>query len=366
MEFNVSGIKFTKEDLSTVLLTDIRAGSISHSHFFHILPGSKRAILLLRAGDFIEQSFITKYLERGMVSLFQLEIVTQEDINIYKEFWAELKKSRSEKDLFSHRDSILKKVVLDFWSGEEKSFLSYVIATFDEFYFYPDHVMDKFQSISMVLYSRALLASSLSTLVALVNNYLDYNFIKDFYNTCFIMDYSLVEYGQFHYTVSMACEAERKLPGSGIDLLVRMNRSEGEKQLFLNHPELSHEFASTQLEHFRNPEVIDLLLTHHEKQDGKGFPNGYAYTAISDAETLLAFCDNMIPFAEHFFEKGDGNRILNHGYYELTKLEKKELLPIRKIMHRWLTMMNWSLDEIGSESHIDSADLEHIGEVSNS
>jgi hypothetical protein len=355
MSFNVGGIKFTKDELSTIALTEIRAGSISHSHFFHLLPGGRRAILLLRAGDYIEQSFITKYLEKGMMSLYQLEVVSQEDIDEYKTFWQDIRSSKSEKELFRGRDKVLNKIVSDFWSGEEKSFLSYVIACFDEFYFYPDHVMDKYQSISMVLYSRALLASSLSTLTALTNSYLDYNFIKDFYNTCFIMDFSLVEYGTFHYTISMACEAERKLPGSGLELLVKMNRSEGERQLYLNHPELSHEFGLTQVEKFSNPEVLDLLLTHHEKYDGSGFPKGYRYTAISDAETLLSFCDYMIPFAEHFFEKGDGNKILNHGYFSLSKLERKDLLPIKKIMHRWLVMMNHSLADIGSDSQVSEA-----------
>ncbi len=58
MEFNVKGITFRKDELSTIDLDKIEVNTISRSHFFFIPANGKTAILLLRAGDFVEQEFV--------------------------------------------------------------------------------------------------------------------------------------------------------------------------------------------------------------------------------------------------------------------------------------------------------------------
>ena len=335
MDYDVKGIRFKEDDLQTISVSDLNAGSISRSHIFFLLQGSSKAILLLRAGDYIEQSFINKYIEKGVMHLWQLEIAKLTDINKYKDLLEKLSHSQNSGNQLEVKDQILRAVTSDFYISDEKTFLSFVIACFDTFYLYPVHVINQYQEVSMTLYSRALLTSSVSVLASLVNGYLDYYYMRDFYNVCFIMDYSLVEYSSYHFTTAMACEAERKEPGTGLLLLKQMNRSAGEEQLFLNHPIISYEYALEYQDQFKYPEIQNFIKFHHEKKDGSGFPEGLCYSVLSDAETILSFCDNLIPFSEHFFACGDGQLILKEYLKELNFLKKGYLLPITKIKSRW-------------------------------
>lgn len=333
------------DDLNSVPLVDLKANSISRSHLIHMLPGNRKAMILLRAGDYIEQSFITKYLEKGMVNIYELPIVDPDELAAYRGFLARLKVCKTEREKFMVRDEIIKHLAIDFYKNEKSSFLNFVVACFDEFYIYPNLTMDRFQNVSMVLYSRALLTSTVSVIATLTNNFVDYDYLKDFYNTCFIMDYGLVEYELFNYTISMACESERKEPGTGLNLLKRMRRSEGEIGLFKNHPEVSFEYAQTHSQMFKNPEVINMVKFHHEKVDGSGFPKGIAYSALSDAETLLSFCDYMIPFSEHEFALGDGHTIMFDYFEHLKTFDGQPLLPILKVINNWDAIMKWAIEQ---------------------
>ena len=342
MEFNVKGITFNKDDLSTVSLSDIKEDTISRCHYIHLLPGDRGALVLLRAGDYIEPEWIIKYRDKGLNSVYQIEVCSEEDLVEYKSMWRELKLARHQKEEFLLRDKIIKKVAQDFWVSDKKCFLSFVIACFEEFNIYDEVVINKYQRITMVLYHRAFLTSSISTLTALCNGYVDYKFIKDFYNTTFIMDYGLIEYENYNYALSLASESERNDPGSGIRCLEKYNRSESEKVLFVGHPNISYEFALNFKDQFNSPEILEVIQMHHEKCDGSGFPNGYSYSGMSDTETLLMFCDYFIPFKEHVFTFGDGDEILNDYFEKLNNFEGKYLLPINKLMANWKMMMNWA------------------------
>ena len=338
------GITFKKEDLIQINLADVKTQTISRSHFFHQLPGNK-FMPLLRAGDFVEPGFISHYLERGMLKLAQLDMVRDEDLVSHKTAWRDLKKALTEKDRFQQRDRILRKIARDFWSNNDKSFLSFVIAAFEEFYVYPPHILDHLQKESSLLYTRSLLIGAVSSITALINGYVDYSFIKDFYNTAFIMDYGLVDFGNFNYVLSLACEAERNSPGSGLQVMKKYNRSKGEIAVFQNHPLISFERAMEQKEMFTHRELTHFIKFHHEKTDGSGFPNGYGYSCMSDAETMLIFCDHFIPFKEHTFNLGDGKLIVKDYFEDLKQMEGAHLLPIRKLIQNWQKAMDWMIRE---------------------
>ncbi len=346
MTVKVNGIEFNKEDLKKVSLSEVKTQTISRAHFFHTLPGDNH-LSLLRAGDFVEPSFISHYLDKGMLTLQQLDIINDEDLNNYKSAWRELRTAKTENQKIVQRDFILEKIAKDYWLTDEKSFLTFVIAAFEEFYIYPPHILDHVQKESSLLYTRALLISALSSIAALVNGYLDYWFIKDLYNTAFIMDYGLVDFGNFNFVMSLACEAERNKPGTGIETMKKYRRSEGEVQVFKNHPIISYERAKEQEEHFTYPEVINFIKFHHEKTDGSGFPEGHSYSAMSDAETLLIFCDYLVPFKEHVFKHGDGKLIVKDYFDNLKNIEDGYLLPILKMIHNWEDCMTWALGKKG-------------------
>ncbi|MFT6633102.1 MAG: hypothetical protein ACJAS4_003071 [Bacteriovoracaceae bacterium] len=346
MEFNVKGITFKLEELTTIKLSEIPTQTVSRAHYFHLLPSNKKAVLLLRAGDFVETAFVDKYIGKGLESIYQLEIINEDDLNFYKSKWASLKNARTQKDQFLIRDEIMGQLAQDFWASKEKSFLSFVIACFEEFYIYPPKVLDKYQEVSMILYTRALLISSVSCAVSLSNNYVDYHFIKDFYNTSFIMDFGLIEFGTFNFMMSMACESERNKPGSGLLLLENKGRSKIEIQAYKEHPNVSYRAVSEYKSLFTYPEVLENIKMHHEKYDGSGFPNGYYYTAMSDTETLLTFCDYMIPFEEHIFSKGDGHQILSQYFEKIKLIDDEHKLPVNRLITNWESVMAWAIKDI--------------------
>ncbi len=343
MNYNVNGIAFSKEDLKTIALKDIKVNSISRSHLFYIPPKGKNAFLMIRAGDFIEQEFVDKYSAKGMESVWELQVATPEEINEFELILRSLDSSKNEKERLIISESIVKKFGEKYWKESESSFLSFALTCFDHYYFLDQSVVDKMHKTSMTLYSRAILSAAISVMSCLVHRVVDAYFIKDLYNAVFIMDYGLLDADEFSYTLSLACETERNNPGQGMVYLEENNRSEQEKKLFRSHPIVSAEYIESQKGKFHNPEVTDIIRYHHEKADGSGFPVGFSYSAMSDMETFLTFSDYMVPFGEHIFQKGDGVFVIKKAFALLSENDDLSMIPVNKIMTRWESAMNWAI-----------------------
>ena len=206
-----------------------------------------------------------------------------------------------------------------------------------------DELALNIQEESVTLYSRAMLCSSLCIIISLMNRIADPYFLKDLYNAVFIMDYGLIADGQFNYSISIACEMERKKPGTGLPYLKKVKRSIAEQKIFTSHPEKSAAFLQSRKELFFNVEVIDTVLYHHEKKDGSGFPCGIAYSAMTDMETFLNFVDHMISFDEYYFMKGDGSLVIKETFNNL--LNNSKDLPVEHIIERFQSCINWCESE---------------------
>ena len=361
MNYNVNGIAFSKEDLETIDLTEIKVNSISRSHLFYIPTKGKNAFLLIRAGDFIEQEFVDKYTAKGMQSVYELHVANPLEIEIYDSMLRSLDSAKNEKDRQRIGESIAKKFGQDYWQENESSFLTFALTCFDHYYFLDDAAVDKMHKTSMTLYSRAIIGAAISVMSCLIHRIVDPYFIKDLYNTVFIMDYGLLDADEFTYTLSIACETERNNPGQGSTYLENSKRSDKEKNTFKMHPQISADYVETQKGKFFNPEVVDIIKYHHEKADGTGFPNGFSYSVMSDMETFLMFCDFMVPFGEHIFQKGDGINVIKNAFTVLGENEQMNSVPVKKIMAKWKSVMDWAVVEIIEEEEEteenDSADL---------
>jgi hypothetical protein len=343
MNYNVNGIAFSKEDLETIDLSQIKVNTISRSHLFFIPSNGKNAFLMIRAGDFIEQEFIDKYAAKGMHSVFELQVASPKEIEIYNSMFKNLDSAKNEKDRQRIGETIAKKFGEDYWQPSESSFLTFALTCFDHYYFLDEAAVDKMHKTSMTLYSRAIIGAAISVMSCFTHKIVDPYFIKDLYNTVFIMDYGLLDADEFTYTLSLACEAERNNPGEGSTYLKNSNRSEKEKNIFQMHSVMSAEFVETQKDKFFNPEVVDIIKYHHEKSDGSGFPLGFSYSAMSDMETFLMFSDYMVPFGEHIFQKGDGMNVIKKPFVLLRDNEKLTSIPVNKIMTKWESVMDWSI-----------------------
>ncbi|MBD66117.1 MAG: hypothetical protein CME62_12975 [Halobacteriovoraceae bacterium] len=345
MDYKLKNLAFKFEDLVEKPLQDLPVQTIARSHIIHLFHQNKKAMLLLRAGDYIDQEFINHFHQKGLTTIFELPVVSNESIVKYENIFLDLKKAQTEDDKYAARDQFIKHIVAENYDNSQASILDLVIACFNEFYSLPEMVIHKYQENSVDLYSRTLLMSTISVLAAATNNYLDYKFLKDFYNTCFLMDFGLVDYSEISYRLVMACEAERSKPNSGFEVLDKYRAHDSERFVFRHHPKISYDFAKEHNKHFFNPDLVEMIKYHHEKYDGSGFPKGIHYSALSDFETLLTFCDYMIPFQEHHFTKGDGKKVIFDYFIQLYKEQNLKSLPIAKILNNWQKIFNWALKD---------------------
>ncbi len=343
MNFEVNGIAFSKEELSTIALKDLSVGIISHAHLFYIPAKSKNAFMILRAGDYIDQEFVDNYTQKGITSFYALEIATSSEISEYKTLFASLNSAYNEKERKIVAQRIMKKFGNDYWTESKSSYLSFVLPCFENFYNLPESVVEKYQNTSLTLYSRAMISASLSVMTCFVHKIVDPNFIKDLYNLIFVLDYGLLEGDKFTYSLVVACEAERNIPGTGISKLQTMNRPTEEIDLFTQHPSQSAKYIETLKDNFAYPEIIDVVQYHHEKGDGSGFPSGVSYSGIGDFETFQMFCDYLVPFQEHVYKKGDGANIIKAEFLKVKNNEDMSSLPINKILIKWESCMDWTI-----------------------
>lgn len=345
MNFEVNGISFSKEELNVISISSLSVGRISHSHLFFIPPSNKNAFLVLRAGDYIEQAFVDKYTNKGIVSFYSLEVASIEEIQKYNSFFKEWITSYDEKKRQVAAQKIIKEFGNDFWKLSQSSYLSFVLVCFENFYKLPSSVVETYQSSSLTMYSRATISASLSVITCLIHRIVDPLFVRDLYNIVFALDFGLVFTGDFTYSLALACESERKNPGTGIDFLKNMNRSENEIQTFTEHPLISASYIENLSGLFAYPEVSNIIQFHHEKADGSGFPGEISYSGLADIETFLMFCDYIIPFSEHIYQKGDGYKLTKVNFEDLKNSEYISSLPINKILSYWEAAMDWAIEK---------------------
>lgn len=341
MELSVKGIKFTEDELLERSVSDFVVGEITKSHIVHVFKGHQ-CMLLLRAGELLTKDFIEKYQNKNIISLKTLPIASVDAIDKYTNVWMKLKAARSEKEQIKLRDELLLNFLTLNHQNSKNSILDFVISCFDQFYHLPKEVIETFQEKSHLMLTRAMLMSSFSTLSCIAYGICDYQFIKDFYNATLFLDFGLVNFKEFNYMLSKACEQERLKPGTGLSYLKEHKRSESEQEAFLKHPNQSVEFLKKYEKYFLNKEIIELIRFHHEKSDGSGFPGGIYYSALGQSEMLMAFCDNLIPFEEHLYSKNDGFSFVSMYFENLTKLMNDSNIPVSGVVEAWRGVMSWN------------------------
>lgn len=342
MDFCVKGITFNSHQLLEIPLSSFDVNKISRFHIFYMLGSGRKCILLLRAGEIISQAFIEKYQSKNVNSLMGLEVVKEHDLVPLKDLWNQLKAVSSQKKQLEIKDEILLKFMHDNEKSSDYSILNFVISCHEEFYQFPNDLLLKFQNKSYPLFTRSLLVATFSVVSSMAHDICDYSFLEDFYNISLFLDYGLIESSEFNYMISMACETERKKPGSGTSYLELHQRSDAEIYLFKDHPNRSARFLKEYKDYLNHAELIEFVKFHHEKKDGSGFPKGLYYSGLSQTEMLLAFCDNLVPFEEHIFMREDGYKFVSMYFENLTTLTKSRMIPIVGIIEAWKSLIKWN------------------------
>lgn len=346
MQYSVKGITFSEDELSTVKLEDLRPDSVCPAHLFVFIKS--KPFLLLRAGDYLDRDFLDKYRGRGARSFLALEVASSADARTWRSFFSRLNRCRSEKEKRALQDEFVRKFADVHWRKSSRSFLSFALACHDEFYGLPKSFGRELQEASHILFSRAVSCSAIAAAYCFVDGLLERSFMRDMYNAAFALDCGLAAGGAPSYLLLEACEAERKVPGSGTALLEKKGR--GEKELFINHPEAGAKKAEAFESCFSNPEVIEHIRFHHEKTDGSGFPFGLTRSALASSETVLMFADHMTSFEERIFKEGDACEVVAESFKGLKALQGFETLMIDEAVLAWESAMKWANREIFESS----------------
>lgn len=354
MKFTVKGITFSKEELETIKIDDLKVNSISYAHLYIFVK--EKPYLMLRAGDLITTQFIEKYKNKGLASFYAKSIVNKETFQKFKERLLKVKSLPKRKDKLKNVQYLINDFSFAYWQESPESYLSFAMACYDTFYHLPSDCILELQAKSQILYARALIISSLSVMTAVMDKFYDEKFLRDIYNTAFIMDIGLVQNGDFNYLLAKACEYERNHPGTGLSWLKSHPKCTYEADVFYQHPQSSYRMALKFEEQFHYPELLKFISYHHEKTDGSGFPGGFTFSGLAHNEVMIMMCDYMVPFSEYFFQEKDGYQVVKEQFEKIKKLDDVELVPVQHYINIWEKTMNWSLsskDVVDDEKNQD-------------
>ena len=346
MQFKIDGLTFSKDDLTTVTLESLEVNSISGAHLYFKLPNGQ-LMVLLRAGDLLTKEFINEYKEKGIESFYAYEVSNTEIVEEFTLLFKKLLNSKNEIERQQVGEQIIHAFADHFWLSSDESYLCFIQACYKTFFLLDIENIETLHAKSVVLYSRAIVASSFCVINCLMNRIVDSYFIKDLYSAVMLMDYGLIHNSGISFSVLKACEYERNNPGAGVLYLDQKALSDNEKETFIQHPKMSAAFLEGQKHLFFNKEIVDIILYHHEKSDGTGFPFNIPYSSMTDMETFITFSDNIVAFKEYRFFKGDNKEIIQGAIEEL-KANHQDL-PIDGVLKQFQEAINWATQKVITE-----------------
>lgn len=347
MNIKVGEITFDEQRLEIILLEQLKENSICLGHLF--LKMGEKYFLMLRAADFIDREFIEKYKKKGIEKFYYYPVANNNLIQKYQNFWNELKNSRLEKEKIQLIEMIFIELGKDYWiEGNEHSFIDFIIACYNEFYNLGNDIINLLQSTSHILYTRAIQVGAHVLIAAMANGYTDFNFLKDLYNVCFVLDYGLVS-TNFNWNIINACEFERNNPHLGKKAIKNILPNPDDYELFINHPIKSFELLLQEKEKFNFPEILWAIKVHHEKNNGSGFPKGLTYNVISDWESIIQYADYVVAFEERTYQNGDYAFVFKNSFQNLYLSAHIKILPVSKIVQNVNKIFKWVQSKLKEE-----------------
>ena len=327
---------FQNLTLKEVSIEEVLAMNLARGDIF-VKTSNDNIFRLKRAGDYLEDDWKEKIKKAS--SLFEStssKIDQRASLNFRLKKWMEVE----DPEVFEiELKNLLKEIQTQIQS--HASLFDLCLSFFETFK--PNlKIIQHFQDRHVILYRRAHIVATLSSVFALSCGYHDPRFIKDLYQVAWVIDYGLVS-EDFSYWVALACQAERKKAGAGLEFLQSKNASPSEIQLFNTHPLLSFE-KSSELLQLQFPEMLSSVVRHHEKKDGSGFPHSIPYSFISDWEAILVFADQFADFEEDELEKQF--KLPVRDLWKNVQSYPLELLPIARVIGK---IKRWFRSEISVE-----------------
>lgn len=344
------GAEVHRDRLMKVSFEDLLKDVIALGYIYYF-PKFGKPKLLLSAGEAIANSLLEKFHNLGKSEFYVYPLANKEFINMGFEILQELRSRSSEQEKFKAKEQFKKLVVETFWRGERSGSLLDLIILFNRVFYQQDNlVTQECQSGSLIIYNRSFRVAAFSTSVAIFLDYLDFDFLKDFYNVNLLLDYGLFN-GNFSYSVLEALEREQKQGGSGLEYLHANGGSVGEADQLHDHPRVGYEklkqFFDADLTY---PELLKIILTHHENEDGSGFPLGVSHREINEFEAISILADHIFPFQSYVYNHDDGKRLFWDLVNQFSNSKDYIGFPVKRVMSKLentLPVQLWDKDEAG-------------------
>lgn len=320
-------------------IKDLAKKSICEGHLYISTSEGKR-FYVMKPGMYLDASFLKKHAKFNTIFDYD-EVVNQDVVEQFSKLFKELKYLHFEKDLRLKCAEIIK-MFIDVYSREEH-LLSFVLACHKEFNSHSEETLAKIHETDLHLFRKSIYSASLSILIGMTNDFYHYPMLKDFYNLTAALDIGLCEKG-YSYFVAEACNKENQLPGSGKDWLVSERASEGEIEVFLNHPTKSYNFFKNAKNLIYFEELSEIALYQHELAKGNGFPRGIHKAQVSTWEAVVVLADSLFEIKDQYdFEKDFLNYILNFTN------QKLNVLPVSKVFKRMTKGLMFYQNELGAQ-----------------
>jgi len=282
------------------------------------------ALKFFKAGDLICEDQLHKILN-AKYSHFRYELLFHpEYVNEGIELWRLFKDAEDEEMRQALRMRLLTWYKKSIWDGSEITSLLDIIYTHEKVFLRFDRAfLEDYWNTSTMLFRRSILLSSLMIPLSLAAGYNDFKYLSDVWHTTFLIDCSF-DLKNFSYYISKACELDRSnITDDKIHLV------DSEKKIYLEHPKSSFEKASILCsKYLYDKNVLELILNHHEKVNGYGWPNKVSEDNISEVENILLSLNQVLSYDEKDYLIDDARSYLK----KIVEIQiPNENLPLKRL-----------------------------------
>ena len=265
-----------------------------------------KLVRLFQPGVILDKTKINKFFAANKELVIES---ASNPLNISRgyQLFEDLRRERFEKERVEAREKILVWIKDLFWDDQEQGNLLDLIAVCERsFYQLDNELEEKLLGMSRKLYHRSAFVSSLAVVLALSMGYNDHRFLQDVYHLSYVVDYGLHSDGM-SWNLERAMEGEYEKAGGGVAVLSK----DEEAVSFSKHVEDSLVAVSMDCGGLFNEKGFErMILRHHERTDGTGFPGKLNSSEMSDIENIVIFCGSCVREKYLEYKLGDGTGFL--------------------------------------------------------
>lgn len=310
-------------DLQPIVADELRQGIFSPGDIYWCKEAGGK-VKILSAGDPIDLSSLKKYFDRNALLMID-RYLNLDVLGEAKIYFSGLERAKNEVQRLRQRQNLIRWFSSIFWSGKNAcSMVDLMHIGSDVFYRFTPDMTDAFRQVGVNLFKRSGIISSMGVFLALLAGHTDFKFLQDLYHLTYLFDCAFTD--GISFNMNRASELEREQSGEGVAYLFLGDNPGPELKQFVSHPAGSLQKAKELFAPvFNNPTMIEYVIIHHEKINGKGFPAGLHADMLSDFEALLILINHMMPYSDILLEKDGGigllkSAIIGHHFEETNEV----------------------------------------------